>query len=78
MGAGPLPCGDPVAWGSSVSGQLMMTLNKLPFTIMSMHSATSSASCTGECVPALARRESFMGRTENHYPWITWVVGLHY
>lgn len=46
--------GHPVACGSSVSGQLMMTLNHLPFTIMSRHSATLSASCTGECVPALA------------------------
>lgn len=26
MGAGPLPCGDPVACGSSVSDRLMMTL----------------------------------------------------
>lgn len=77
MGAGPLSCGDPVACGSSVSDRLMMTLNHLPFTITGRHSATSSASCTGQCVSTLARSwERFMGRTEDHYPWVTWVVSV--
>lgn len=77
MGAGPLPCGDLVTYGPLVSDQLMMTLNHLPFTITGRHSATLSASCTGECVSTLARSwERFMGRTENHYPWITWVVSV--
>lgn len=47
MGAWPLPC---VACGSLVSDKLMMTLNHLPLTIMSRHSAILPVSYTGECV----------------------------
>lgn len=50
MGAGPLPCEDPVACGSLVSDKLMMTLSHLPLTIMNRYSAILSISRTGECV----------------------------